>query len=162
MTRCEFLRHERSKSCANCTGWYCVIKGSKVKVGDTSICNTYKLRNLCARYVKVYPEQEPLPPAKPKRVKKGITPISLGSPRVAKPKPDRPAAVVAPVVIAPVNPLCPYLGAPPPGVRTCCGMYCYADNVALRTGSQCKSRPSWRECVRRMKAVKRGTPYAGS
>ena len=162
MTRCKFLKHEKSKSCTSCTGWFCIIKGSKVKVGDTSICNTYELRTLCPRYIRMYPEKEVLPAAEPIIEKKGIQPMSLGSPRVAKPKPTRPATIVAPIVITPVDPLCPYLGAPPPGVRTCCGMYCYADNRPLRTGTQCKSRPTWRECVRRLKALKRGVPHAGS
>lgn len=180
MTRCEFLVREVSKSCTTCTGWFCVAKGRKKKVGDTTICNNDEQWSICTRYLQVYPEQKPLPPTEPEsKLEQELeiftsisdeatwTEIDLTTSdstysmapsinwlnQIEEPEPPKPR-------LPRVN--CPYLGSPPTGVVTCCGMYCYADNEALRTGTQCTSRPSWLECVKRIRAVNRGVPYASS
>jgi len=176
MTRCEFLIYERSKSCSGCTGWFCVAKGRKKKVGDTTICNNDELWGECTRYLQVYPK-----PPEPEPIIDVIEEHILDDDDVTWTPTDEdtpePIYSIAPSInfLAPIEEpepeppkpestrtLCPYVGSPPPGVQTCCGLYCYADNTVLRTGSQCKSYPTWRECVRRMRAVKRGIPYAGS
>ena len=152
MTRCEFLTYTKSKSCAACTGWHCTVMGRKKKIGDTTICNSDELRLLCTRYITVYPQpvEEASPIENPtyedlKEVQ-GIATIEL-KPR-SKP-------VFDPTTPPPQPKLCPYLGPPPPGVQTCCGMYCHANNESLRTGSQCKSRPTWLECRHKGSADKR-------
>lgn len=165
MTRCEFLVNEVSSSCTSCTGWFCMAKGRKKKVGDTTICNNDELWSTCTRYLQVYPEQEPLPPPEPKpeleieeiSSTETFDEYTLPVDEVLEdeitdiPEPPKPRI---PRI------LCPYVGAPPPGVKTCCGLYCYAVNEPVRTGTQCKSRPSWLECVKRVQAVNRGVPYA--
>ena len=55
---------------------------------------------------------------------------------------------------------CPYLGPIPEGEHGCCDYWCYAKDERLRSVKSCKSRPSWRECMRRLKAEKAGVKYA--
>jgi len=177
MTRCEFLIYEESKSCVNCTGWFCISKGRKKKVGDTTMCNNEELWRECTRYLQAYPKpEEPLEEIMEITSTEDFdeytalidelledeldiiyteideeAELAVGldfHPSIPKPRPPR------------VN--CPYLGPPPTGVTTCCGLYCYAENTPVRTGTTCRSRPSWLECIKRLRAVKRGVPYADS
>jgi len=151
-----------------------MAKGRKKKVGDTTICNNDELWSVCTRYLQVYPEQEPLPKPEPETEE----PIFDEDNATWTPIDDEtlePVYSIAPSInfltpieeLEPPKPriprtLCPYYGSPPPGVTTCCGKYCYAENEPLRTGTQCTSRPSWLECVKRIRAVNRGVPYANS
>lgn len=166
MTRCEFLVNEISLSCTNCTGWFCTAKGRKKKVGDTTICNNDEQWSICTRFVDVYPEQEPLPPAVPKTVEEIIETedVTYFDLLDAEPIEDKVIEKLPPPLIRRSTPraICPYYAAPPPGMVTCCGKFCYAENESLRTGTQCTSRPTWIECVRRVRAVKRGVPHANS
>ena len=180
MTRCEFLVNEVSLSCTSCTGWFCLAKGRKKKVGDTTICNNDEMWSICARLVDVYPDQDPLPPAPIKTLEEKIEtePVThFDLPTIADttysedmeefetsflPEIVETQLLTPPTTRRTLRALCPYYSAPPPGVVTCCGKYCYADDVPLRTGTQCTSRPSWLECVVRVRAVKRGTPYANT
>lgn len=150
MTNCEFLTYERSPSCGNCTGWRCIAKGRKKKVGDNTICTNKALWEDCVRYVSVYPKPEEPPSIEtyPNRNIINTSEIKLEP----KSKP-----IIDPTRPPPPPPsLCPYLGPPPKGVQTCCGMYCHADNTPLRTGSQCKSYPTYLECVKKQVADRRG------
>jgi hypothetical protein len=156
--------NEVSQSCHSCTGWFCVAKGRKKKVGDTTICNNEELWRECVRYLQVYPAPEP--------ELDDIDDALLGDETLEEPifTPTADFNYLAPIdetmedeiVDTPPPPpkkprtTCPYLGPPPKGVRTCCGYYCYADDVAVRTATQCTSRPSWLECVVRLRAVRRG------
>ena len=161
MTRCEFLTYEKSKSCSGCTGWFCLAKGRKKKVGDAATCNDEELWSECTRYLQVYPKPPDLeiePIIEFSSTETFNEPLYLEDVLledeiidIPKPTPPKPK---------PLLQTCPYLGPPPPGVRTCCGLYCYAENVAVRTGTTCHSRPSWRECVKRLRAVKRGVKHA--
>ena len=141
MTNCEFLIFERSPSCGNCTGWRCIAKGRKKKVGDTTICTDPELTVECVRYLSVYPQAiervEEISSIETFRVLSDIREFKI------KPKAK---PIFDPTKPPPLPTLCPYLGPPPPDVQTCCGMYCHANNEALRTGIQCKSRPTWLEC----------------
>ena len=141
MTNCEYMIYTKSKSCAACTGWHCTAKGRKKKIGDTTICTDDELRLLCPRYIPSAPITKTVAASTEERVS-DLSSFEL------KPK--------AKPIFNPTNPpplatLCPYLTPPPPGVQTCCGMYCSASGQSLRTGTQCKSRPTWMEC--RHKAV---------
>jgi len=161
MTRCEFLIYEQSKSCSGCTGWFCVVKGRKKKVGDAAICNDEELWSECTRYLQVYPKPPDLeiePIVEFSSTETFDEPLYLEDvlledeiTDIPKPTPPKPK---------PLLQTCLYLGPPPPGVHTCCGLYCYAENISVRTGTTCTSRPSWLECIKRLRAVKRGVPYA--
>lgn len=153
MVKCDYLTYDQSQSCAGCTGWRCYAFGRKKKVSDTTVCMEEEEWIECPRYVKaVEPEKiEPIPVVKAKGI--GV----IGQPKTAVFKdPTRPKPNTLPAD-------CPYLGPIPKGKTACCGIWCYATDGPLRTGTTCHSRPSWQECKRLFEAHRKGVkPVASS
>ena len=174
MTDCEFLYHETEKTCAGCRGWFCTSRGSRKRLLDTSICTDETEWPECPRYLEAHPEPEPegevieLPPTEEVTSISGVDMETLTVtvepepilPRVGE-KIIGPIELTLPVIPQPPPTDCPYMGPVPEGEYGCCGYWCYAKDEPLRSVKRCKSRPSWRECMRRLRAEKRGVKHAG-
>lgn len=171
MTDCEFLLHVVKKTCAGCRGWFCTSKGSKKRLLDTAICTDEEEWLECPRYLEAHPELVEevieLPPTEPVTTISGedvemievtVEPEPI-LPRVGE-KIIGPIELTLPIVPQPPPTDCPYLGPVPDGKYGCCGYWCNAKDEPLRVVKICKSRPSWRECMRRYKAEKRGVKHA--
>ncbi|HUW44758.1 MAG TPA: hypothetical protein VMW50_03090 [Dehalococcoidia bacterium] len=159
MVDCEFLYHEVKKTCTNCRGWFCLSRGSRKKLLDTAMCTDEEAWIECPRYLEVHPELEPevevieLPPTEEVIT---ITGVDVETIRVVV----EPEPIEARVPTSVPSSDCPYLGPIPEGEHGCCDYWCYAKDERLRSVKSCKSRPSWRECMRRLKAEKAGVKYA--
>ncbi len=161
MVNCEFLYYEDKKTCSACTGYFCLTKGGKLKLGVTEHCKTKWVD--CPRFLEVYPKpieerdfvstadyaepvKEEKPKKKKKRSKKKVTAkVTAAPPKIVTPSTD-----------------CPYLGPIPTGCTGCCDVWCYANAAPLRSYKHCKSPPSWRECRSRSHAERAGKKYASS
>lgn len=119
--------------CASCRGWRCTAKGRQKKVDDAvDMCKDETQWVECPRYLSSHP--------KPVEKREFTSTDDYVEIKVAPRKTPR-------VV-------CPYLGPVPPGERGCCGVWCYARNVPLRSAKHCRSRPSWLECRFRLEAYR--------
>jgi len=159
MVDCEFLLHETKKTCTSCRGWFCTSRGSRKKLLDTAICTDEEEWIECPRYLEAHPKPEPekeiieLPPTEEVTTISGVDVETL-------------TVTVEPLTVqlTPPSPPtdCPYLGSVPSGCRGCGNYWCYAKDEPLRVVKRCKSRPSWRECMRRLKAEKKGIKHASA
>ena len=154
MVNCPYLRHETSH-CSGCTGWHCYAFGRKKKLSDQAMCIDDAEWPECPRYRKKVESTKKAPDPIPTVQFRGIGVVSPpGVKRVTHRRPAPPP---------PPPDDCPYLGPVPAGETACCGLWCYATNGPVRTGTTCQSPASWRECREMFAASRRRVkPYAGS
>ena len=148
MTKCIYLSYETSRSCASCTGYFCIAAYPKKKLSDISMCVDDEAWDVCGRYTERRKLEDARGASPP--ISRGIG--VLGAPQ----RTPTPAPLPPPQV-----PTCEYLG--PSQEKCCSGSWCYAKYEPLRSIKVCNSPPSYRECVGRTTAHKRKVkPYTNT
>jgi len=179
MVNCPYLIYEASH-CAACTGWACNAFGRKKRLTDISMCQDNEEWLECTRYTtktgtvkEPEPEEEvvELPPTEKVTSITGVNmetievtvepdpipTVKLTGIGVLSPPGTSRKTIKRPAAQPPPRDDCPYLGPDPEDEVTCCsGFWCYAINVPLRSFKICRSRPSWSECRRYVKASRLG------
>lgn len=134
-TQCPYLYYKESKSCQSCTGYVCRAYNREKKVSELELCKGDYLD--CQRYLDASGVTSP----------EAVTLETESTLTVDEP-------VVKEVVLEPVKPLyvkapcgcqedvrlsnCPYQSTTiPEGKKSCTGIWCYAENKAVRVPKNC-------------------------
>jgi len=134
MASCPYLKLEQSH-CAGCQGYRCLAFGRKKKVSDSDLetCKVESEWEECPRYLDATA-------TKPSGI--GVLGTPRLTPRVTPLPPPQPTG-------------CVYLGVTS-GETCCSNMWCYANNMPLRTTKTCYSPSSTAECRYFVKASRAG------